>query len=63
MSPTAARLKVTSTGIKIGIAYMPQQRPVHGESAVQIQSALLEPRTAKPLPLLLRIFGRVWKWL
>lgn len=28
-----------------------------------LQKALLEPRTAQPLPMLQRIAGAVWKWL
>ena len=46
MSPRMANMHVTRTGIVIGRAHVPQQRPAHGESAVMIQRALLakEPR-------------------
>ena len=53
----------TKAGIVIGIAHIPQQRPMHGDSAVRIQSALLEPRTAHPRPLFARILAPVWRWL
>ena len=46
MTPRIANMHVTRTGLVIGRAHVPQQRPVHGESAVLIQRALLakEPR-------------------
>ena len=46
MTPRIANMHVTRTGLVIGRAHVPQQRPAHGESAVLIQRALLakEPR-------------------
>lgn len=46
MTPRIAKMHVTRTGLVIGRAHVPQQRPAHGESAVLIQRALLakEPR-------------------
>lgn len=46
VSPRIENMHVTRTGVVIGRAHVPQQRPVHGESALVIQRALLakEPR-------------------
>lgn len=62
MSPRAARLATTATGLRIGIAH---QRPLPAidREAERLQAALLEPRTARPLLMLQRIVGRVWQWL
>lgn len=62
MSPRAASLTVTRTGIVIGGAYVPPPQRL-GSHAEAIQAALLEPRTARPLTLLERIFGAVWRHL
>ncbi len=61
MTPRAA-MTVTPAGLRIGRAHVPPPLPVQGD-AVLIQAALLEPRTARPLPLLQALIGRVWKWL
>lgn len=61
--PSLVNATKTRAGIVIGIAYVPQQRPIHGDSAVRIQSALLEPRTAHPRPLVARILAPIWRWL
>lgn len=49
--------------IDIGIAHQASRSP-HDftTSEEQLQAALLEKRTAKPLPLLQRIAGAVWRW-
>lgn len=50
-------------GILIGCLHQPRRHPDDFTSnEEQLQSALLEPRTAKPLPLLQRIAGAVWRW-
>jgi len=51
----------TCRGVVIGGAIQPQ-KPVLGAHAELLQAAVLEPRTAKPLPLLQRIAGAVWRW-
>lgn len=50
--------------LDIGIAYVPS-RSVESftRSEEEVQAALLEPRTARPLPLFQRLAGAVWKWL
>lgn len=62
MSPRAASLATTATGLRIGIAH---QRPLPAidRDAQRLQTALLEPRTARPLPQLQRVLGAVWRWL
>lgn len=52
----------TSTGLKIGRAYIPPPQRVEGH-AIKVQAALLEPRTLQPQTPLQRILGRVWQWL
>jgi len=51
----------TCRGIVIGGAIAPA-KPVLGVDAEHLQAALLEPRTAKPLPLLQRIAGAFVRW-
>lgn len=59
------RTPITNSGggVLIGCAHQPRRHPhdftVNEE---RLQSALLEPRTAKPLPLLQRIAGAVCRW-
>lgn len=48
-------------GIVIGGAYTPASPPP-SRDAEHIQCALLEPRTARALPVLQRIAGAVWRW-
>ncbi len=49
-------------GIAIGIAHVPKP-PKPGSEALRLQSALLDKRTARPLPLIRRIAGAVWRWM
>lgn len=62
MSPRAASLATTATGLRIGIAH---QRPLPAidREAERLQAALLEPRTARPLTPLQRVLGAAWRWL
>ena len=62
MTPRAAAMTVTPAGLRIGRAHVPPPLPVQGD-AVLIQAALLEPRTARPLPVIQQIAGVVYKWL
>lgn len=52
----------TRAGIKIGCAYTPPARPA-SDDAERIQSALLDPLTARPLPLVTRLYRRIAHWL
>lgn len=48
--------------VQIGLTYTPQPPRVEGD-AVAIQRALLDPRTASPLPPLLQLLGYFWRRL
>lgn len=62
MSPRASSLTVTATGLRIGIAHQRPPARIDRE-AERLQVALLEPRTARPLTLLQRLLGAIWRWL
>jgi hypothetical protein len=48
--------------VEIGIAHHASRNPHDFTTSEEaLQSALLEPRTSKPLPLLQRIAGAVWR--
>lgn len=51
----------TCRGIVIGGAIAPRM-PEFSADAELLQEAVLEPRTAKPLPVLQRIAGALWRW-
>lgn len=51
----------TCRGVIVGGAIPPAKAEI-GSHAEHVQAALLEPRTAKPLPLLQRIAGALWRW-
>lgn len=59
--PVHGRVLRTCRGIHIGGAIAPRM-PEFSADAEHIQTALLEPRTARPAPLLNRIAGAVWRW-
>lgn len=60
--PVHGRVLRTCRGIVIGGA-IPPKPPEFSADAELIQEALLERRTARPLPALHRIAGAVWRWL
>lgn len=45
-----------------GTAYVPKPMPVEQE-AQRLQRALLDPRTAQPIPRLRRVFNFLWRVL
>jgi hypothetical protein len=47
----------------IGIAYVPKPQRIEGQDAIQLQSALLEPRTKREPSVFAKVFGRVLQWL
>lgn len=47
----------------IGIAYVPKPQRIEGQDAIQLQSALLEPRTKREPSMFAKVFGRVLQWL
>jgi hypothetical protein len=68
-APLAARLVTTRAGVTIGIAHLPRP-PAAGEHGERLQSALLEPRTARdtgpahPVTRALRAVAvAFWRWL
>lgn len=62
MNPRTTALTVTPAGLRIGLAHIPRPLPIEADAA-RVQLALLEPRTARPLPVLARIAGAIWRWL
>jgi hypothetical protein len=48
-------------GILIGSRWERGPIPLAADAEL-IQSALLEKRTARPLPVLQRVAGAIWKW-
>ncbi|KWT89312.1 MULTISPECIES: hypothetical protein [unclassified Variovorax] len=52
---------ITCRLVEIGCAHE-LRPPALSRDAEAIQGALLEPRTARPLPLINRIAGAVWRW-
>lgn len=61
---TGSRIRYVETraGVKIGCAYIPKPRP-DSTDAETLQSALLDPVTAKPLPFIARLLRRIAHWL
>lgn len=49
-------------GILIGSRWSQRPAPI-APDAERLQSALLERRTAAPLPVLQRMAGAIWRWL
>lgn len=47
--------------VVIGCAYLPPPSPIF-KHAEQLQTALLEPRTATEPPVWRRALGRFWRW-
>lgn len=60
--PMHGRTLRTCRGMHIGGAIAPRM-PAQTQDGELLQAALLEPRTAAPRPVLLRIAGRVYAWL
>ncbi|CAN5859513.1 hypothetical protein BH11PSE13_BH11PSE13_12430 [soil metagenome] len=59
--PVHGRTLRTCRGVVIGGAIAPRMPQFSGDAEL-IQEALLERRTARPLPLVDRIVGAVWRW-
>jgi hypothetical protein len=53
----------TSKGVRIGSAYVPPPAPIRSTDALQLQRALLDPRTAKRTTWVQRIIRGVIAWL
>lgn len=62
MTPRAATLAITRTGLRIGCAWTPPPARTDRDHQ-RLQAALLEPRTAAPQPLPARVAGAIWRWL
>ena len=62
MTPRAASLAETRSGLRIGCAWTP--RPARFDrDHERLQAALLDPRTAMPPNPLMRLAGAIWSWL
>ncbi|MBK5203892.1 MAG: hypothetical protein JJD98_00335 [Polaromonas sp.] len=53
---------ITRSGLQVGLLYQRPMPAIHGDGYL-LQTALLDPRSAQPLSLLMRVLGRVWQWL
>ena len=54
----------TATGVQIGLRHTPEPAmPAIQGDASHLQTALLEPRTAKAPGALAWFFGKIWRWL
>jgi hypothetical protein len=63
LRPAAHRKYVaTRAGVLIGAAYIPQPAPT-SDDAQRLQSALLDPHTARPLSFPRRIWRAIVRWL
>lgn len=62
MSPRVAQMHDTGR-IVIGIAYIQRQQYVPSRCALTLQQAMLDKRTAQPLPLINRVLAPFWRWL
>ena len=49
--------------VLIGVAYIPRHRYLQSADQVLTQAALLDKRTARPVSVLRRMAGVVWRWL
>lgn len=58
--PQGSGFAIDTGRVVIGRAYVPPSPRVISRDAVHLQSALLEPKTAQPLPLVQRIAGALW---
>lgn len=63
MSPQAASQTITRTGIRIGSAWTPRPNHVQSLDAHKVQSAFLEPRTARPMHWVRKVIAPVIRWL
>lgn len=62
MNTLGARVITTPAGVRIGSAFTPKPAPMDRDARA-VQAALLDPRTASPLPSTLRLFGAIWRLL
>lgn len=58
--PIASTYCVDTGKVVIGRAYLPPSPRVISRDAEMVQTALLEPRTASPRPVLARVAGALW---
>ena len=62
ISPRVAGMHDTGK-VVIGIANIPRYQYVPSRCALTLQQAMLDKRTAQPLPLINRVLAPVWRWL
>lgn len=59
--PIGSGFAIDTGRVVIGRAYVPPPPRIVSRDAEHLQSALLEPRTKQPLPLVQRIAGALWR--
>lgn len=59
--PQGSGFAIDTGRVVIGRAYVPPPPRIVSRDAERLQSALLEPKTAQPLPLVQRIAGVLWR--
>ena len=62
MSPAVAQMHDTGK-LRIGIAYIPRQKYEATRDQALTQKALLDKRTAQPLPFINRLIAPIVRWL
>ena len=63
ISERVASMAVTSTGLRIGISHIPRQIYSASRDQALTQKALLDKRTAQPLPAIYRFIAPLWRFL
>lgn len=62
MTPYTTPRTATAGGVQIGLRYTPAMPQIYG-TALTLQTALLDKRTATPLRGVRGFFGALWSWL
>ena len=62
LSPRVAQMHNTGK-LRIGIAYAPRITRNPSADELRIQTALLEKRTANPVPVGRAVIAKLWGWL
>jgi len=52
----------TTTGLRIGVAYVPRPQPITSADALRLQKALLDPRTRTEPSLWRKVAALFWGW-
>ena len=55
--------KVSTGKVVIGLAYVHPPQPIRSMDAWTLQTALLNPRTARPMHPIRRLIAPIWRFL